>query len=213
VTWICIALAALGLALLLIVTRAHGFRGAPGWRLLAFTAFFAVPVLFVVSSLQADLHHMETVQFCGSCHVMERYVKSLSYDDDEPLSSVHVRNNFVHQKTACYSCHVDYAMFGSVKAKVNGLHHVIANLQGKGRGKIELYSPYKNGNCLHCHGSSQRFREVEDHNAEADFMTRVQAGTLSCVQSGCHDEGHYWDGKYDEAGTSESEADTTEAGE
>ena len=212
-TWICIALAALGLALLLIVTRAHGFRGAPGWRLLAFTAFFAVPVLFVVSSLQADLHHMETVQFCGSCHVMERYVKSLSYDDDEPLSSVHVRNNFVHQKTACYSCHVDYAMFGSVKAKMNGLHHVIANLQGKGRGKIELYSPYKNGNCLHCHGSSQRFREVEDHNSEADFMTRVQAGTLSCVQSGCHDEGHYWDGKYDEAGTSESDADTTEAGE
>lgn len=209
-TWICVALGVLGLALLLLITRSHGLRGAPGWRLLAFAAFFAVPVLFLVSSLQADFHHMKTVEFCGSCHVMERYVKSLSYDDDEPLSSVHVRNNFVSQKTPCYSCHVSYAMFGGVKAKFNGIHHVIANLQGKGRGKIELYEPYSNDNCLHCHATSQRFAGVEDHQAEPNFMTRVQSGALSCVQSGCHDEGHYWDGKYDDAS---SPADTTGAGE
>lgn len=208
-TWICVALAALGIALLLVVTRSHGLRGAPGWRLLAFTGFCAVPVLFLATSLEANLHHMETVQFCGSCHVMERYVKSLSYADDEPLSSVHVRNNFVPQKTACYSCHVSYAMFGPLKAKINGIHHVIANLQGKGKGTIKLYEPYSNGNCLHCHLTSQRFQKVQEHNDEADFMTRVQTGALSCVQSGCHDEGHYWDGKYDQTST---ESDTTETG-
>jgi NapC/NirT cytochrome c family, N-terminal region len=196
--WISLALAVLGTALLLFVTRSHALRGAPGWRMLAFVAFFALPVLFVVTSIQANLHHMETVEFCGSCHVMEHYVGSLTYDDNEPLSSVHYRNNFVPQKTACYSCHVGYAMFGPVKAKVNGLHHVIANLEGKGKGKIKLYEPYKNDNCLHCHGTSQRFLQVEDHNAQENFLANVQSGKLTCVQSGCHDEGHYWDGKYDD---------------
>jgi cytochrome c nitrite reductase small subunit len=205
--WISIALAALGVALLLLVTRSRALRAAPGWRLLVFIAFVAVPILFLVSSIQANLHHMKTVEFCGSCHVMERYVGSLKYDDDEPLSSVHFRNNYVDQKTACYGCHVSYAMFGGVKAKFNGLHHVIANVRGEGRGKIELYEPYSNGNCLHCHGSSQRFLAVEDHLAEDNFVARVQSGQLSCLQSGCHDEGHYWDGKYDDA----SSADSTKA--
>ena len=207
--WISLALAALGVILLLVVTGSRALRGAPGWRLLAFVAFLALPVLFVVSSLQANLHHMKTVEFCGSCHVMERYVGSLTYDDDEPLSSVHYRNNYVSQGTACYSCHVSYAMFGGAKAKLNGIHHVIANVRGKGRGKIELYEPYNNGNCLHCHGTAQRFLEVEDHQAEENFLANVKSGALSCLQSGCHDEGHYWDGKYDDASSAD---DSWEAG-
>jgi cytochrome c nitrite reductase small subunit len=211
VFWVSIALAALGVILLLVVTRSRALRDAPGWRLLAFVAFFAVPVLFVVSSLQANLHHMKTVEFCGSCHVMERYVGSLTYDDDEPLSSVHYRNNYVRQETACYSCHVSYAMFGGVKAKVNGIHHVIANVRGEGRDKIELYEPYSNANCLHCHQTSQRFLEVEDHQAEENFLAGVQSGALSCLQSGCHDEGHYWDGKYDDAASDDESWDTPDS--
>lgn len=204
--WTSVALALLGTVLLLVVMTSRGLRGAPGWRVLAFAAFFATPVLFAVSALQANLHHMKTVEFCGSCHMMERYVHSLTYDDDEPLSSVHYRNNYVGQKTACYSCHVSYAMFGGVKAKVNGLHHVLAYVSGKGEGKIELYQPYDNDNCLHCHESSERFLKAEEHTAEESFVSRVQSGALSCLQSGCHDEGHYWDGKYDEADTEESDA-------
>jgi hypothetical protein len=90
-------------------------------------------------------------------------------------------------------------MFGGVEAKMNGLHHVRAFLKDPKPRKIELYEAYSNENCLHCHGSSQRFREGESHVAEADFLARVNSNQLSCLSSGCHDEAHYWDGKYDES--------------
>jgi nitrate/TMAO reductase-like tetraheme cytochrome c subunit len=202
--WISVLLAVAGLALL-VVTLLPGLRGSPGWRVLGFTAFFVFPALFAATTIHADLHHMKRVEFCGSCHVMDRHVQSLTYDDDEPLASVHYRNNYVSQETACYSCHVSYAMFGGTQAKVNGLHHVRAFLRDQKPRKIELYEPYSNSNCMHCHGTSERFRESETHAGETDFETRVNSGELSCLNAGCHDEAHYWDGKYDEGYGEESE--------
>jgi len=195
--WISVLLAIAGLALL-AVSMAPGLRGARGWRMLGFLSFFAFPVLFAATTIQADLHHMKRVEFCGSCHVMDRHVQSLTYDDDEPLASVHYRNNYVAQETACYACHVSYAMFGGTKAKVNGMHHVWAFLQDQKPRKIELYEPYSNSNCLHCHGPSQRFSKNETHADEENFLQRATSGDLSCLSAGCHDEAHYWEGKYDE---------------
>jgi nitrate/TMAO reductase-like tetraheme cytochrome c subunit len=204
--WISVLLAVVGLTLLVPVMRSGALRAAPGWRTLAFVAFCALPVLFAASAIQANLSHMKRVEFCGSCHVMQNHVASLTYDDDEPLASVHYRNNYVEQDHACYACHVSYAMFGPVHAKVNGLRHVWAFVTKGDRAKIELYEPYHNDNCLHCHGSSQRFREVEDHADEDAFFERVQSGQLSCLEAGCHDEGHYWDGKYDDASGDDDES-------
>jgi nitrate/TMAO reductase-like tetraheme cytochrome c subunit len=207
--WSSVLLAVVGLTLLVTVMRSRALRAAPGWRTLAFVAFCALPVSFAASAIQANLSYMKRVEFCGSCHVMQNHVGSLTYDDDEPLASVHYRNNYVEQDHACYACHVSYAMFGGVRAKTNGLRHVWAFVTEGNQAKIELYEPYDNANCLHCHGSSQRFLEVEDHVAEDDFLTRVGTGELSCLHAGCHDEGHYWDGKYDDAsegGSSDAEA-------
>jgi len=201
---ISILLAVVGLVLLVAVMRSRTDR-VRGWRTLAFVAFCALPVLFAVSAIQANLTHMKRVEFCGSCHVMQNHVASLTYDDDEPLASVHYRNNYVEQDHACYSCHVGYAMFGPAKAKANGLRHVWAFVTKADSAKIALYQPYENANCLHCHGTSQRFLEVEDHTAEEGFVARVNSGELSCLNAGCHDEGHYWDGKYD-SGSGDDEA-------
>jgi nitrate/TMAO reductase-like tetraheme cytochrome c subunit len=203
--WVSVLLALVGLVLLTALLRSRALRAAPGWRLLAFVAFCAVPTFFAVSAIQANLNHMKRVAFCGSCHVMQNHVASLTYDDDEPLASVHFRNNYVEQDHACYGCHVSYAMFGGVKAKVNGLRHVWAFVTEGDDDAIELYEPYSNNNCLHCHGPSQRFREVEDHTDEENFIARVEANELSCLNAGCHDEGHYWDGKYDAASDDDAE--------
>lgn len=48
---------------------------------------------------------------------MAPYVHSLSFDDDEALSSVHYRNNYVAQETACYGCHTSYAMFAAISKR------------------------------------------------------------------------------------------------
>jgi nitrate/TMAO reductase-like tetraheme cytochrome c subunit len=208
--WISVVIAVVGLSLLVAVMRSHALRAAPGWRTLAFVAFCALPVLFAASAIQANLAYMKRVQFCGSCHIMQNHVASLTYDDDEPLASVHYRNNYVEQDHACYACHVSYAMFGGVRAKTNGMRHVWAYATQGDSAKVELYEPYSNANCLHCHGTSQRFAEVEDHMEEDNFMARVGSGQLSCLNAGCHDEGHYWEGKYDDA-TGESDSTSSES--
>ena len=45
----------------------------------------------------------------------------------QALTAVHYQNRLVDRETVCYSCHKDYAMFGDVKAKLNGLRHVWAH--------------------------------------------------------------------------------------
>ena len=143
---ISVLIAVVGLSLLVTVMRSGAMRAAPGWRTLAFVAFCALPVLFAASAIQANLSYMKRVAFCGSCHIMQNHVASLTYDDDEPLSSVHYRNNFVQQDHACYACHVSYAMFGGVRAKTNGMRHVWAYATKGDKAKVELYEPYDNAN-------------------------------------------------------------------
>ena len=182
-----------GIALLLVAV-AHYRRDKPKeWRYVAFLAFCGFPLIFLGTALHANLTEMKEVEFCSTCHVMERYVESLTYDDDEPLSSVHYRNNYVPQESACYSCHTSYAMFGGLQAKTNGLRHVIAYVRGIEADDIELYKPYSNDNCLHCHGPSERFQKAKKHTEKENFLADSESGELSCLKAGCHDLGHYWE--------------------
>ncbi len=196
-----LTLSVIALAGIILLIAAYRLRnGIPprAWRLLAFPAFGVLPVIFGFSAVNTSLHNMKEVRFCGGCHEMDYYVNSLTYDDDEPLASVHYRNNYVKQETACYQCHTGYAMFGEVKAKMNGLRHVWVSLTKSTPEQIELYEPYSNSNCLHCHGPAQRFQEQPKHQEEENFIARCESGELSCLKSGCHDEGHYWEEESDD---------------
>lgn len=187
------ALSVLGLVLTILSLILARSRESMVWKLLAFLSFCLFPVIVAGAVVRQDFHMMKRVDFCGGCHVMEPYVGSLTVDDDEPLSSVHYRNNYVSQETACYGCHTSYAMFGDVQAKINGLRHVWVFLTQAEVDSIALYEPYSNDNCLYCHGPAERFQRYKKHEKEKDFLERVQTGELSCLKSGCHDVGHYWE--------------------
>lgn len=161
------------------------------WKLLAFLSFCIFPVLFGLGVFSEKMDGMKKVEFCGSCHTMTPYIESLSVADDEPLSSVHYRNNYIPQETACYSCHTSYAMFGGAKAKINGLRHVWVYLTNADKDTLALYEPYDNHNCLHCHGPSERFQRNKKHLKEKNFLVKVSSGEKSCLSVGCHDMGHY----------------------
>jgi len=51
--------------------------------------------------------------------------------------------------------------------------------------KIELYKPYPNSNCLHCHDDARRFVEGAAHRP---ILPALQAGTTSCLS--CHRIAH-----------------------
>ena len=163
------------------------------WKLLAFFLIAVFPVLYVLGVATERMDTMKSVKFCGGCHVMTPYVTSLSVEDDEPLSSVHFRNNYVPQETACYSCHTGYAMFGEIEAKIRGLRHVWAYVSNSYGDTLALYEPYENEDCLACHRTAQRFKVNKYHVKQKDFFLVVQSGDLSCMASGCHDVAHYFE--------------------
>ena len=67
----------------------------------------------------------------------------------------------------------------------NGFKHLMVNYLGTIPESIELYSPYQNRECLHCHGIARSFKEGEMH---VDFLEELRSGETSCLE--CHSLAH-----------------------
>jgi cytochrome c-type protein NapC len=165
-------------------------------RVVLLIGLVALPLLLSVGNLSYGVAESSQTRFCLSCHEMQRHGKSLFVDDKQALAAVHYQNRLVERDSTCYSCHKDYALFGDVKAKLNGLRHVWAHYVRGVPDKIALYQPYPNANCLHCHDDARRFVENPAHRP---VLEAVQAGSTSCL--GCHrvahdmakvDAGRFW---------------------
>jgi cytochrome c-type protein NapC len=161
----------------------------PFGRLLLFGASVLVPVAVASGGLLAGVKSSSETTFCVSCHEMDRYGKSLFVDNPEALSAVHYQKRLISREQTCFACHTDYAMFGDMKAKMNGLLHVWVHYMRTAPEKLELYQPYPNHNCLHCHDDARSYLEVEVHRTHAD---ELHSGERSCLS--CHELGHDLDG-------------------
>lgn len=175
-----------GLAIVaLLFWGAGSLTGQTMGRLVLLVGVVAIPLLLSVGNISYGVHQSSTTAFCLSCHEMRPYGKSLFVDNRQALAAVHYQNRFVDRETVCYSCHKDYAMFGDVTAKLNGLRHVWAHYIAGVPKKIELYRPYPNSNCLHCHDDMRRFVEGQAHRP---ILSALYAGTMSCLA--CHKVAH-----------------------
>lgn len=156
-------------------------------KMFAFVALFILPLLALGLGASDQLQRSEQTRFCLSCHIMAPFGQSLHVDDPKYLAAAHVENHLVPPDAACYTCHTDYGQFGTVHAKLEGLHHVYVQYFGTPMKPIRLYHPYNNRECLHCHAGMRVFVEDPTHAAIMDTLTSNQ---LSCVSSGCHDVVH-----------------------
>jgi nitrate/TMAO reductase-like tetraheme cytochrome c subunit len=175
----------LELALMVVLARQWKLMNRIGRVSLAGLVFAFFPAVWGGAIMLHGMNEMKEVTFCGSCHIMEPYLASLESDDTDSIPAIHFQNNWVAQKTACFDCHSEYGMWGNIKAKANGLRHVLVNYTNPPKGDIELYKPYKNSDCLHCHGASKKFNQSENH---VDDLEDILAGELGCLE--CHDVGH-----------------------
>ena len=153
----------------------------PG-MIVAFVAFFLLPVLITVIGTSAHLEQSKSTQFCLSCHVMEPYGRTLYIDDPGYLPASHFQNNRLPREAACFSCHTTYTMFGDFQAKLQGVMHLYVYYLGTVPENLELYQPYNNRECLHCHGGARSFEESDIHAA---FLGELRANETSCLE--CHD--------------------------
>jgi nitrate/TMAO reductase-like tetraheme cytochrome c subunit len=175
---------ALGVALLALM----GFRSlaaTPWGRVALLVAAALLPVSVSVAGLSGGVAESSRTRFCLGCHEMQNHGRSLFVENRRALAAVHYQNRFVDRDTACYACHTDYAMFGDVKAKLNGLRHVYVHYLGTVPDRFALYQPYSNKNCLHCHEDARRFTELPVHQP---LLAKMASGETSCL--GCHNVAH-----------------------
>jgi len=164
----------------------------PSVKVLAFLALLVLPVAATVAGGWYHLERSKRTEFCLSCHTMTEHGRSLLVDDPSFLPAAHYQNNRVPRDQACYTCHTDYTMFGSVTAKLRGLRHVyVQYVKGPPLpAALRLYSPYNNRECLHCHDGARAFEGKAAHNREPQMLAVMKTNQMSCLKSGCHDVVH-----------------------
>jgi cytochrome c-type protein NapC len=118
---------------------------------------------------------------------MQPYGKSLYVDDPGYVPAAHYQNHRIPVEEACYTCHTDYALYGSLRAKMEGLQHIYVQYLGTIPTTITLFQPYNNRECLHCHLGARSFESNPIHQA---IMDSIKSNQMSCVTSGCHDTVH-----------------------
>jgi len=161
-----------------------------GGKMLAFVALFILPIFSGLLGFASEMERSKTTAFCLSCHTMEAYGKSPYVDDPTHIPAAHYQNHRVPKDQACYSCHTQYAMFGTLRVKLYGLKHVLIYYLGKPPAPedIKLYEPYNNRECLHCHAGARSFEEGAMHNADPATLPAIKSNQLSCLS--CHDVAH-----------------------
>lgn len=161
-------------------------------KILAFGVLFFLPLFSLAVGVENEMERSKSTAFCLSCHIMEPYGESLHIDDPSYLAAAHYQNHRVPADEACYTCHTNYAMFGTFKAKLGGLRHLYVFYLKKmpAPENIKLHEPFNNRECLHCHLGARSFEQGAVHNADPDTLPAVKANKLSCISSGCHDAVH-----------------------
>jgi nitrate/TMAO reductase-like tetraheme cytochrome c subunit len=163
--------------------RASGLT--PDTRTFLALVLVPIPLVVVFFSFSHGLAASKSVNACGACHVMTPWVNDLRDPKSETLAATHFKNRYI-QTEQCYTCHSDYGMAGSLKAKIEGLGHVVHNTTGSYPKPIRIARPFPNTRCLSCHGESQKFLKSDGHPPED--MPKLISGENSCID--CHGPAH-----------------------
>jgi cytochrome c-type protein NapC len=182
-----IALLLISLILIAIIVFRPAITNSREGKMLAFLAFLILPVLCMFWGASEHIDRSKQTQFCLSCHVMQPYGKSLDVDDPAYVPAAHFQNHRIPVGEACYTCHTDYALYGGLRAKMEGLQHIYVQYLGTIPKTIKLFKPYNNRECLHCHLGARSFESNPIHMA---VMDSIKSNQMSCVTSGCHDTVH-----------------------
>jgi cytochrome c-type protein NapC len=158
---------------------------AQGGKIIAFLAFFLLPIVATVLGASIHLENSTSTQFCLSCHVMESHGNSLYIDDPTYVPAAHFQNNRIPKEQACFTCHTDYTMFGDLNAKLRGVKHLYVHYFKAPPKKLALYEPFKNRECLHCHANARSYEESTPHK---EMKEQLSSNDMSCLT--CHSKIH-----------------------
>lgn len=186
-TGILVALIVLTIVLAaMFLVRPSIHAGAMG-KILTFVGLCVLPALCLGTGMSTHMQRSEQTKFCISCHSMEDYGKSLYVDNPKYLPAQHFQNHRVPADMACYSCHTDYTIYGTLKDKIQGIKRIYLQYASTPPKIIHIHDGYNNLQCLHCHADARSFEENPVHIA---MMDSLKTNQMSCISSGCHDMVH-----------------------
>ena len=157
---------------------------------LTFNKILAFLSLIVFSSMSVSVanYHVfsgvKEVSSCSSCHVMLPMVNDMTDPSSQTLAARHFSNKWIPEQQ-CYTCHTDYGLSGTLKAKMDGYRHLARYTTRTFTEPIASPSTYNNDNCMQCHSDTRKFDSVSSHIALSE---RIAESTLSCLS--CHGSAH-----------------------
>lgn len=152
-----------------------------------------MPIGVALTGNVAGYEYTLSREFCASCHVMLPYTEDASDPRSNSLAAVHSRNA-TFGDASCYECHADYAIFGALTTKVNGLKHLYYYVTeyartgpyGEGGPAIHMYKSFDNAMCTRCHSTrAPAWTAREDH---AGMIEEIRSGDAKCID--CHTDVH-----------------------
>lgn len=153
---------------------------------LLFMSFVIISPLVFLVNYEKSIQQSKRNDFCNSCHVMHGYIEDLENPDSDSLASVHYQYRWISDYQ-CYTCHSEYGLFGTAKAKVSGIGHVRAQYFLGYETPLKIKGTYNNNICLHCHGPVLDFQDIGEHE---DNIKELEQNKMSCLGADCHVSPH-----------------------
>jgi nitrate/TMAO reductase-like tetraheme cytochrome c subunit len=147
------------------------------------------PLLLLPVSNLTVFRYSQQVTFCVSCHqVMQPYVDQMHDPASRTMAARHYQDRF-SRNTECYGCHARPGVYGTLEAKLTGLHEAYAFLAGTYHLPLKLAEPMTNQFCLRCHSDGRRFM-MEDSHLDADGKIAHDLVTNAVQCEECHGPSH-----------------------
>lgn len=143
------------------------------------------PFIFLVS-YEKGIQQSKRNNFCHSCHVMHGYINDMEDPDSEHLAAEHYQYRWISDYQ-CYTCHSEYGLFGTAKAKISGIGHIWAQYFVGYETPLKIKGTYNNNICLHCHGEVLDWQDTKEHE---DNLVDIKDNKMSCLGADCHVSPH-----------------------
>lgn len=179
-----ISVAILGcIVLSLVVFRGRQTEGNALW--LHLLSLGILPLLLLAAGNFTSLEYAKEVEFCGSCHVtMKPYIDDMRSSRSQSLAAFHYQQRSA-SGSECYSCHADYGVHGTFKAKLKGLTDVYKDLTRSYELPLKMHHSFSNAFCLKCHDGAKRYVARPIHGAMAP---EIRSEQMKCLE--CHGPAH-----------------------
>ena len=154
------------------------------YHMLLLGGLFALPIIALMGASSFILEETKKISACGSCHVMEPFIKDVTNPDSPTLAARHYKNKWIADEQ-CHACHTTYGAHGTIAGKRDGLRHWLLYVTHTWGDPIRFSGSYPNSACLDCHNGTQKFVRVKSHRA---LLPELAADRVNCFT--CHGPPH-----------------------